>query len=97
MFSNELQDAVFLKPWQAVPCWQVLGHQTLSESITGCQTRGDHIIITTLASSRLLNCGNSLVKSDVSMAPVRAPEQRVSGDEPQGTGALGGRGNSRCQ
>lgn len=84
-----------------------MGHQTLvtslgslSKSITGCQTRRDHIIITTLAYSTLLNCGNSLVKSDVSMAPlssVRALEQWESEDEPQGTGTCDGRGNRHCQ
>lgn len=84
-----------------------VGHQTmlrplgsLSESITGFQTRRDHIIITTLAYSRLLNWGNSLVKSDVSMvslSSVRALEQWESEDEPQGTGTLDGRENRHCQ
>lgn len=64
----------------------------LSESASVCQTRSDRIIITAVASSGLLNCGNSLVKSDVSVAPlssVRAPEQWESEDEPQGTGNMG--------
>ena len=80
-----------------------VGHQTmltspgsLSEGITRCQTRRDLIIITALAYRGLLNCGNSLVKSDVSMASlstVRAPEQWESEDEPQGTGTWDCRGN----
>lgn len=84
-----------------------VGHQTLltspcslSESIAGCQTRRDHIIITALAYSGLLNRGNSLVKSDVSVASlstVRAPQQWESEDEPQGTRTWDGRGNRRCQ
>lgn len=84
-----------------------VGHQTmltprgsLSESITGCQTRRDHIIITTLAYSKLLNFGNSLVKSDVSIAllsSLRALEQWESEDEPHGMGTRDGRGNRHCQ
>ena len=73
---------------------------SLSESISGCQTCRDHIIISTLRYSRLLNCGNSLVKSDVSMVPlsfVRALQQWKSEDEPQGMGALDGRGTRHCQ
>lgn len=61
----------------------------MSESAAGCQTSREHIIITALAYRGLLNCGNSLVKSDVSMAPLssgRALEQWESEDEPQGTG-----------
>jgi len=67
----------------------------LSESITECQTCRDHVIITRLAYIGLLNCGNSLVKSDVSLAPlssVRVLELLESEDEPQGTGTWDGRG-----
>lgn len=73
---------------------------SLSESSTGCQTRRDRIIIITLAYSRLLNCGNSLVKSDVSVAPlssVGVQERWESGDEPQGTGTQDSSGNRHCQ
>lgn len=82
------------------------GHQTLtslahlSESVAGCQTRRDHIIITVLTSSGLLNCGNLLVKSDVSMALLssfREMELWESEDEPQGTGTCDGKGNRHCQ
>lgn len=106
IYSVELLDTVFLRPCHTVLCWQggasnyVDISGSLSESITGCQTRRDHIIITRLAYSGLLNCGNSLVKSDVSMAPlssVRALEQWESEDEPQGTGTWDGRGNRHCQ
>lgn len=104
---DELQDAVFLRRWNAVLCWQGgasnpvdMSGYSLSESIAGCQTRRDHIIITALAYSGLLNRGNSLVKSDVSMAPLssaRAAEQWESEDEPQGTGRRHDRRNRRCQ
>lgn len=78
-----------------------MGHQTLltsldslSESITGCQTCRDHIIITTLAYSGLLNCGNSLVKSDVSMAPLSSWSSGSQKMSPRGRehGMAGGTG-----
>lgn len=95
IYSDQLQDAVILRPWNAALYWQggastlltTLG--SLSESAAGCQTSREHIIITALAHRGLLNGGNPLVKSDVSMAPlssVRALEQWESEDEPQGTG-----------
>lgn len=76
-----------------------VGHQTMLRPL-GSLSERDHIIITTLAYSRLLNWGNSLVKSDVSMvslSSVRALEQWESEDEPQGTGTLDGRENRHCQ
>lgn len=50
----------------------------LSGSITVCQARRDHIIITAVAYSRLLNGGKSLVKSDVGVASL-SPASAWSG------------------
>lgn len=53
-----------------------------------------------LTSIGLLNCGNLLVKSDVSMAllsSLREMELWESEDEPQGMGTCDGKGNRHCQ
>lgn len=90
MHSCELWHAVFHRPCSSLlPGW---GIKVLSLGVKHVKT--------SQAYKGLLNCGNFLVKADVSMAllsSVRELEQWGLEDEPQGTRTWDVRGNGCCQ